>query len=140
MTHKETPGASPFETIEAIDYSVIFVRDMPAMRTFYEQVMQFRLERELSSSWIEYRIGPNVLALAKQSGPIARSQPGLNSMTMHINHDGTQLMTYWNWESQKHHVDCMASDDWMAFMPKWEALMEADKLEFDLNTYEVLDF
>ena len=94
----------------------------------------------LTRSTFSPDVKEDVLALAKQSGPIARSQPGLNSMTMHINHDGTQLMTYWNWESQKHHEDCMASDDWMAFMPKWEALMEAGKLEFDLNTYEVLDF
>ena len=74
MTHKETPSASPVKTIKAIDYSVIFVRDMPAMRAFYEQVMQFRLERELSSSWIEYRIGPNVLALAK-CGLTAADEP-----------------------------------------------------------------
>jgi len=81
-----------------------------------------------------------VLALARQSGPIARAQPGLKSMTMHIKHDRTQLMTYWHWARREDHENCMASDDWQAFMPKWEALIDAGKLKFDLDTYEILDF
>jgi catechol 2,3-dioxygenase-like lactoylglutathione lyase family enzyme len=56
--------ASAFKSIKAIDYSVIFVRDMEAMRRFYEEVMGFELIRELSAGWIEYRIGENTLALA----------------------------------------------------------------------------
>ncbi|MFN4309852.1 MAG: VOC family protein [Ferrovibrio sp.] len=43
---------------------MVFVRDMAAMRHFYEQVLGFPLIRELSPRWIEYRIGPNTLALA----------------------------------------------------------------------------
>ncbi|GJL94947.1 MAG: hypothetical protein DHS20C05_13520 [Hyphococcus sp.] len=81
-----------------------------------------------------------VLALAKQSGPIARSQPGLNSMTMHINHKRTALMTYWNWASREDHENCMASDEWQAFMPGWSVLIEAGKLEFDMDTYDLLDY
>jgi catechol 2,3-dioxygenase-like lactoylglutathione lyase family enzyme len=50
--------------IRGIDYSVIFVRDMPAMRHFYAEIMGFALLRMLSPTWIEYRVGPNVLALA----------------------------------------------------------------------------
>lgn len=56
---------SPFQAISAIDYTVIFVRDMAAMRRFYEDVLLFPLSRELSASWIEYRIGGNTLALAR---------------------------------------------------------------------------
>jgi catechol 2,3-dioxygenase-like lactoylglutathione lyase family enzyme len=55
---------SPFRTITAIDYTVIFVRDMPAMRRFYGEVLGFALLRELSPRWVEYRIGGNTLALA----------------------------------------------------------------------------
>ncbi len=58
---------SPFQAIRAIDYTVIFVRDMAAMRRFYEDVLAFPLTRELSSGWIEYRVGGNTLALAKPS-------------------------------------------------------------------------
>jgi catechol 2,3-dioxygenase-like lactoylglutathione lyase family enzyme len=58
---------SPFRAIRAIDYSVIFVRDMAAMRRFYEDILGFPLLRELSPGWIEYRVGDNTLALARPS-------------------------------------------------------------------------
>ncbi|MEK9970038.1 MAG: VOC family protein [Ferrovibrio sp.] len=57
-------SASAFKAIKAIDYTVIFVRDLVAMRRFYEDVLQVELIRELSPRWIEYRIGANTLALA----------------------------------------------------------------------------
>ena len=60
MTSQSALGA-----IRAIDYTVIFVRDMAAMRCFYEEILGFPLLRELSSGWIEYRVGDNTLALAK---------------------------------------------------------------------------
>ncbi|MFO1108973.1 MAG: VOC family protein [Bradyrhizobium sp.] len=56
---------NPFQAIRAIDYTVIFVRDMAAMRRFYEGVLGLPLVRELSPGWIEYRIGGNTLALAR---------------------------------------------------------------------------
>jgi catechol 2,3-dioxygenase-like lactoylglutathione lyase family enzyme len=60
-------SASAFQAIRAIDYTVIFVRDMAAMRRFYEDVLGFPLYRELSPGWVEYRVGGNTLALAKPS-------------------------------------------------------------------------
>ncbi|MDF3074831.1 MAG: glyoxalase [Alphaproteobacteria bacterium] len=61
----ERKQASAFQAIRAIDYTAIFVRDMEAMRRFYENVLGFPLMRELSAGWIEYRVGSNTLALAK---------------------------------------------------------------------------
>ena len=58
---------SPFRAIRAIDYTVIFVRNMAAMRRFYEDVLAFPLLRELSPNWIEYGVGGNTLALARPS-------------------------------------------------------------------------
>ena len=58
---------SPFQAVRSIDYTVIFVRDMTAMRRFYEEILCFPLSRELSPGWIEYRIGGNTLALARPS-------------------------------------------------------------------------
>ncbi|MFZ5784368.1 MAG: VOC family protein [Pseudomonadota bacterium] len=58
---------SAFQTIRAVDYTVIFVRDMVAMRRFYEDVLGFPLIRELSPGWIEYQVGVNTLALARPS-------------------------------------------------------------------------
>ena len=55
---------SPFQAIQSIDYTVIFVRDMDAMRRFYEDVLGFPLLREFTG-WFEYRIGGNTLALAR---------------------------------------------------------------------------
>jgi catechol 2,3-dioxygenase-like lactoylglutathione lyase family enzyme len=37
---------------------------MAKMRNFYQGVLGFPLLRELSSKWIEYRLGDNTLALA----------------------------------------------------------------------------
>ncbi len=56
---------SPFQAIRAVDYTVIFVRDMTAMRRFYEDVMQFSATRELSQNWIEYQVGPNTFVLSR---------------------------------------------------------------------------
>ena len=56
--------ASPLSRIRAIDYSVIFVRDMNAMRRFYEEVMRFPIHKVLYEGWVEYRVGSNILALA----------------------------------------------------------------------------
>lgn len=58
-------AVSAFQAIRAIDYTVVFARDMHAMRRFYEDVLGFELLRELSPDWIEYRVGGNTLALAK---------------------------------------------------------------------------
>jgi catechol 2,3-dioxygenase-like lactoylglutathione lyase family enzyme len=58
-------SGSAFQAIRAIDYTVIFVRDMAAMRRFYEDILGFPLLRELSPGWIEYRVGANTLALAR---------------------------------------------------------------------------
>jgi len=59
---------NPLSQISQIDYTVIFVRDMEAMRHFYGSVMEFPLQRTLSDAWIEYRVGANTLALAASGG------------------------------------------------------------------------
>lgn len=63
----DSRAGSAFRAIGAIDYTVIFVRDMAAMRRFYEDILGFPLLRELSPGWIEYRVGANTLALARPS-------------------------------------------------------------------------
>ncbi|MET4256967.1 catechol 2,3-dioxygenase-like lactoylglutathione lyase family enzyme [Bradyrhizobium sp. S3.12.5] len=66
-TNEPSRTRSPFSAIRAIDYTVIFVRDMAAMRRFYEGVLALSLLRELSPNWIEYGLGSNTLALARPS-------------------------------------------------------------------------
>ena len=65
MNDRHPHSGSAFQAIRAIDYTVVFVRDMAAMRRFYEDILRFPLSRELSAHWIEYRVGDNTLALAK---------------------------------------------------------------------------
>jgi lactoylglutathione lyase len=50
-------------SIRQIDYTVIYTRDMAAMRHFYGIVMGFPVLRELSPHWIEYAVGSTALAL-----------------------------------------------------------------------------
>jgi catechol 2,3-dioxygenase-like lactoylglutathione lyase family enzyme len=76
--------ASAFQAIRAIDYTVIFVRDMAAMRRFYEDILRFTLSRELSPRWIEYRVGSNTLALATptRTAADAPTPPGSASLQL----------------------------------------------------------
>lgn len=52
--------------LRTLDYMVIFARDMPAMKAFYAQTMEFSIQRELGPQWIEFRIGSAVLALTER--------------------------------------------------------------------------
>lgn len=60
----ESQSLSGLSAIAALDYTVVRVRDMEAMRAFYGRTLRFQFVRELSPNWVEYRIGPNILALA----------------------------------------------------------------------------
>jgi len=75
MSKIELNSVSSFQAIQAIDYTVIIVRDMNAMRSFYESILGFRLHRELSPNWLEYNIGGNILVL---------SNPGLTASDVPI--------------------------------------------------------
>jgi|SRR6185369_3999712 len=54
--------------IRSIDYTVIYARQMSAMREFYGTTLGFALHRELGPQWVEYRVGSNILALAAHGG------------------------------------------------------------------------
>src|SRR5512132_1535999 len=74
MNDHNSPITSLFHAIRTIDYTVILVRDMTAMRRFYEEVLRFPLTRELSAGWIEYQIGGTTLALSRP-GRTAKDAP-----------------------------------------------------------------
>jgi catechol 2,3-dioxygenase-like lactoylglutathione lyase family enzyme len=59
----ESQSLTGLSAIQALDYTVVRVRDMEAMRAFYGRTLRFQFVRELSPNWVEYRIGPNILAL-----------------------------------------------------------------------------
>jgi catechol 2,3-dioxygenase-like lactoylglutathione lyase family enzyme len=84
MNEQRSPSRSTFEAISAIDYTVIFVRDMGAMRYFYENVMRFSLLRELSSNWIEYRVGGNTLVLSRPGLTASDVPTPYGSASLHL--------------------------------------------------------
>jgi len=53
-------------TIQQLDYTIVFARDMVRMRRFYQDVMHFAIEQELGPQWVAYRIGHNMLALTER--------------------------------------------------------------------------
>lgn len=53
-------------SIRQLDYTVIFARDMPAMRAFYEGVLKFPVVQELGPQWIAYGVGSTTLALTER--------------------------------------------------------------------------
>ena len=65
---------NPMFAIKQLDYTVIFARDMAAMRHFYQRIMQFPIQRTLGEQWIEFRVGSNTLALT-QKGVIFKDEP-----------------------------------------------------------------
>jgi catechol 2,3-dioxygenase-like lactoylglutathione lyase family enzyme len=89
MTNEQTTEAnprsrSPFSAIRAIDYTVIFVRDMAAMRRFYEDVLALSPLRELSPNWIEYGLGSNTLVLARPSRTAADAPTPVGSASLQL--------------------------------------------------------
>lgn len=59
---------SPLAALRSLDYTVIFCRDLPAMVAFYRDILECELDRALSDSWFEFRIGQTVLALSRPGG------------------------------------------------------------------------
>jgi catechol 2,3-dioxygenase-like lactoylglutathione lyase family enzyme len=62
----DTIKATGLDAIRHMDYVVIFARDLPAMRHFYETVMRFPIYHEKFPRWIEYRVGATLLALTQK--------------------------------------------------------------------------
>jgi catechol 2,3-dioxygenase-like lactoylglutathione lyase family enzyme len=70
--------------IRSLDYTVIFARQMPAMREFYGAVLGFPLHRELSPRWIEYRIGSNILALTERGAMFDDPIPPVGALSLQL--------------------------------------------------------
>jgi lactoylglutathione lyase len=60
------PIMNALRKIRHLDYTVIFARNMDAMRLFYGEVMQFPIYNELGPQWIAYRVGASLLALTQR--------------------------------------------------------------------------
>lgn len=76
-SHNRPPFPDPpLRAIRGLDYTVVFVRDMAAMRRFYTAVMRFEVYFELGGGkWVELRVGSNILALSEQGLVIPDRMP-----------------------------------------------------------------
>src|SRR5258705_2054866 len=70
--------------IRQIDYTVIFARNMDAMRHFYETVMEFPLLRALSDRWIEYCVGSTTLALTTHGARFNDTPPDQGALSLQL--------------------------------------------------------
>ena len=70
--------------IRSLDYTVIFARQMPAMRQFYGTVLAFPLHRQLSPRWVEYRIGSNILALTERGAMFDDPSPPVGALSLQL--------------------------------------------------------
>ena len=80
----------PLRAIRALDYTILFARDMAAMRRFYAEVMRFEPYFELlNGDWVEYRVGNHdeALRLLRQAYA-SRSDPEIGA------HLGEVLWSY----------------------------------------------
>jgi lactoylglutathione lyase len=74
----------PLEAIRNLDYTILFARDMERMRGFYSDVMRFPIYYELSSDWIEYRVGANLLVLSRAGLHLPDPVPAKGTATVQL--------------------------------------------------------
>ena len=70
--------------IRGIDYTVIFARQMAAMREFYGTTLGFPLHRELGSKWVEFRVGSNLLALTQPGALFDDPSPPVGALSLQL--------------------------------------------------------
>ena len=70
--------------IRSIDYTVIFVRQMAAMREFYGATLGFPLHKELGPKWVEYRVGSNLLALTDRGSLFDDPLPPIGVLSLQL--------------------------------------------------------
>lgn len=75
---------SALATIRQLDYTVVFARDLPRMRRFYEDVMQFAVHHELGPRWVEYRLGACTLALTERGFLFDDAPPPAGALSLQL--------------------------------------------------------
>ena len=80
----QTTSTSALSHIRQIDYTVVFTRDLDAMRRFYEQVMGFPLAKTLGDGWFEYHIGATTLALRTYGSHLNDPPPVVGALSVQL--------------------------------------------------------
>ena len=70
--------------IRNLDCTVIFARQMSAMREFYGTTLGFPLHKELGPQWVEFRIGSNLLALTQRGVVFDDPSPPVGVLSLQL--------------------------------------------------------
>lgn len=70
--------------IRSLYYTVIFARQMAAMREFYGTTLGVPLHKELGSKWVEFRIGSNLLALTERGALFDDPTPPIGVLSLQL--------------------------------------------------------
>jgi lactoylglutathione lyase len=81
---QENLKVDPKLPIRNLDYTVIFARNMSAMREFYGTTLGFPQHKALGSQWIEYRIGANILALTERGVLFDDPAPPVGALSLQL--------------------------------------------------------
>ena len=74
----------PAIPIRSLDYTVIFARQMSAMREFYGATLGLPVHRQLSPNWVEFRIGSSLLALTERGGLFDDPAPPIGVLSVQL--------------------------------------------------------
>ena len=74
----------PRLSIRSLDYTIIFARQMTAMREFYGTTLGFPFHRELGPQWVEFRVGSNLLALRERGSLFDDPSPPVGVLTVQL--------------------------------------------------------
>lgn len=70
--------------IRSLDYTIIFARQMAAMREFYGTTLGFPIHKELGSKWVEFRVGSNLLALTERGALFDDPSPPVGVLSLQL--------------------------------------------------------
>jgi lactoylglutathione lyase len=84
IVNKRPQSGNALRAIRNLDYTIVFARDLPAMRRFYSDTMGFELVRELGPSWIEYRVGAAILALTQRGLRFNDPSPAPGALSLQL--------------------------------------------------------
>ena len=82
----QSKTVSALNQIRALDYTILYTRDMTAMRKFYEEIMQFEFRQAAGDGWVEFKVGSNILVLTSEPAgglfPETVPAPGVGSVQL----------------------------------------------------------
>jgi heme-degrading monooxygenase HmoA len=81
---------------------------------------------------------PEIRALSETMVPVFARQPGFVSMALHRSHDGTELLSYLQWQSRQHHEACQASPEVAAEGREWMEFVGSGRARFEIQTFDVV--